>query len=145
MERRERDSNPRPSCPGSDFQDRRLKPLGHPSIDLNIFPDELQSRNSVISSFFIDINYHCDPLREVTILPKKVGLINQILMLTGGLDESSPYVKRRIINIYLTTGRLDESSPYAGNMKPKKGEIATFPSVARNDNLQVEIATLRSQ
>jgi len=74
-----------------------------------------------------------------------VGLINQILMLTGGLDESSPYVKRRIINIYLTTGRLDESSPYAGNMKPKKGEIATFPSVARNDNLQVEIATLRSQ
>ncbi|GAF86900.1 unnamed protein product [marine sediment metagenome] len=45
----------------------------------------------------------------------------------------------------MLTGGFDESSPYAGNMKPKKGEIATFPSVARNDNLQVEIATLRSQ
>ncbi len=30
-ERRERDSNPRSGCPESDFQDRRLKPLGHPS------------------------------------------------------------------------------------------------------------------
>ena len=33
-ERRERDSNPRSGCPESDFQDRRLKPLGHPSKDL---------------------------------------------------------------------------------------------------------------
>ena len=64
MERRERDSNPRPDYSGSDFQDRRLKPLGHPSIDLNILHDELQARNSVISSFFLDIKYHCEPRRE---------------------------------------------------------------------------------
>ena len=29
--RRERDSNPRPGFPGCGFQDRRLRPLGHPS------------------------------------------------------------------------------------------------------------------
>jgi len=37
-----------------------------------------------------------------------------------GHVESNPYIKRRIINIYLTTGGFDESNPYIGNMKPGK-------------------------
>ncbi len=34
--RREWDSNPRYSCPYSGFQDRRLRPLGHPSYSYSI-------------------------------------------------------------------------------------------------------------
>ncbi|GAF86910.1 unnamed protein product, partial [marine sediment metagenome] len=57
-------------------------PLGHPSIGLNILHDELQARNSVISSFFLDIKYYCEPEGKNNLNKK------------GGFDKSNPYVNR---------------------------------------------------
>ncbi len=59
-ERRERDSNPRSGCPESDFQDRRLKPLGHPSNIYIFYLLNPMARKSTVSAYLIDGSYHHD-------------------------------------------------------------------------------------
>ena len=58
--RRERDLNPRTGHPVSGFQDRRLKPLGHPSL-----PGPALGQAWTRSMALLELGAHIKPCREL--------------------------------------------------------------------------------